>query len=215
MGQFLIISILEYTMQEALAIDAVFAFLSVAITRTTSLINMQIEVMPVRIKIASVCICFLDGLNSGFVKLQNEDRAARTVHQLGEYWLSAIVSGLRYKLIAHDIGYDSKDEDPPSRVYSDGINGFSELIKQAQFVFSKDVYLELNNLFDLFGKYGCDVANISLIDRPLSDEEIGGIERFLCRNKELASKIDSEIKLDEIPKLCSLAMLKMLFSRRN
>lgn len=194
---------------------AIFTYLAAAIARHNAIIDTQIKLMPKRIRIASVTTGFIEALKIGFEKLQNNERSERTVHKLGEEWLSAIVAGLEYECIAHRIGYVPKVDDPPSRVYSDGINGFSELVKQARFVFSKDVYSELNNLLDLFRKYGRAVPEISFQDSPLSDDEIAEIDSFISRNNDLASNIDSEIKLDKIPILCSRTMRKIVFLGRE
>ena len=171
--------------------------------------------MPKRIRIASVTTGFIEALKIGFEKLSNNERSERTVYKLGEEWLSAIVSGLEYKHIAHIIGYTSKVDDQPHRLYSEGINGFSELVKQARFVFSKEVHSELNNLLDLFSKYGRAVAEISFQDQLLSDNEIKEIDSFIIRNKDLASNIDSEIKLDNIPSPFSCAMQKIVLLGRE
>ena len=194
---------------------AVFTYLSAAIARHNAIIDTQIKLMPKRIRIASVTTGFIEALKIGFEKLSNNERSERTVHKLGEEWLSAIVAGLEYECIAHRIGYVPKVDDLPHRVYSEGVNGFSELVKQARFVFSKEVYSELNNLLDLFRKYGRAVPEISFQDSPLSDDEIAKIDRFIIRNKDLASNIDSEIKLDNIPSPFSCAMQKILLLGRG
>ena len=173
---------------------AIFTYLAAAIARHNAIIDTQIKLMPKRIRIASVTTGFIEALKIGFEKLQNNERSERTVHKLGEEWLSAIVAGLEYECIAHRIGYVPKVDDPPHRLYSEGINGFSELVKQARFVFSKEVHSELNNLLDLFSKYGRAVAEISFQDQLLSDNEIKEIDSFISRNNDLASNIDSEIK---------------------
>ena len=190
---------------------AVFAFLAIACTRTHFLIGKKIELMPLRIKIADVSLCFLKALEGGFKDLQNKEHTERTFFNLGEAWLSAVTSALEYKRIAKAIGYEASNEDPPSRVYSDGSNGLSDLIGQARFVFSSEVYSELKILLELFFKYGREVPDIKMEDHILSGEETKVINRLIDKSDWLDSKIESEIKVNTMPKPLSFAMLRMLF----
>lgn len=195
---------------------AFFAFLAIACTRTNSLISNQIELMPLRIKIADVSLCFLRALESGFNDLQKKEYIERTVFNLGEAWLSAVTSASEYKRIAKAIGYEAGNEDNPCRVYSDGNNGFSDLIGQSRFVFSSEVYSELKNLNDLFFKYGSETLHPKMLDNEnLSEDEISHINKLIGRIDLLKGKLESEIKLDKMPKPLSLAMVKMLFGERE
>ena len=189
----------------------IFAFLAIAVARTNALIDKKVALMPIRTKIAYVMIEFLKALKHGFDKVTRKAEGDRTTFKMGFEWLSVITSAQSYEKIAHTLGYEPKKEDAPYRVYSDGLDGFSDLIEQARYVFSKEVYSELKKLNKHFLTYGSLVTKPENLTNVLSKGELDEIESFCNSIDGLEKNIESETQLDKMPRPFSIAMIKLLF----